>query len=319
MKTIATLTMNPTIDIAYEVDRVEHTHKIRTRTEHYCPGGGGINVARVFVRLGGNARCYYLSGGATGPALDGLIDLHQLVRCRVAIAGHTRVANNILERSSGKEYRFVPAGPTVSEAECEACLDMLAEAPCGMLVASGSLPPGVPTDFYARVAAQMRRRNIAVVLDSSGEALAQGIAGGGILLAKPSLGEMRQLCGRPLDTPEEIAAAASEIVHSGKVEMLAVTLGHRGALLATARGTLHLPAIEIDAKSAVGAGDSFLAGMVFKLAGGAGAEEAFRYGMAAGAAAVLTPGTNLAYPEDIDRLYAQVGRQAQSGRFTPLP
>ena len=101
MTNIATLTMNPTIDVAYAVDRVFHTHKMRTLKEQYDPGGGGINVARVFVRLGGNARCYYLSGGATGHALDGLLDLHQLVRCRVQIEGQTRVSTAIFVHESG--------------------------------------------------------------------------------------------------------------------------------------------------------------------------------------------------------------------------
>ena len=90
MKSIATLTMNSTIDVAYNVDRMVHTHKMRTVAEHYCPGGGGINVARVFVRLGGNARCIYMAGGATGDALDGLVDMHQLVHNRVRIAGCQR-------------------------------------------------------------------------------------------------------------------------------------------------------------------------------------------------------------------------------------
>ena len=113
MKSIATLTLNPTIDVAYEVERVFPVEKIRTRTENYDPGGGGINVARVFARLGGAARCYYLSGGATGPALDGLLDKHGLVRERIAIAGDTRVATTIVEHQCGKEYRFVPPGDCV--------------------------------------------------------------------------------------------------------------------------------------------------------------------------------------------------------------
>src|SRR3546814_12056637 len=82
MTNIATLTLNPTIDVAYEVDRMFHTRKMRTKSEFYSPGGGGINVARVFVRLGGNARSYYMAGGATGDALDGLLDLHQPVHNR---------------------------------------------------------------------------------------------------------------------------------------------------------------------------------------------------------------------------------------------
>jgi len=207
--------MNPTIDVSYEVDGVFHTHKMRTRNERYAPGGGGINVARVFCRLGGTARCYYLSGGATSAALDGLVDLHQLVRTRIPIEHDTRIATAVLERESGKEYRFTPPGPPVAAEEWQDCLDRLAEVDCSYLVASGSLPPGVPADFYARVIKIMRERGIRTVLDTSGEALKEGLEGGGFLLVKPSLGELRQLVGRELESIEEIGEAAKAIVGKG--------------------------------------------------------------------------------------------------------
>lgn len=306
MKSIATLTMNPTIDISYEVDRVAPTLKMRTSSERYAPGGGGINVARVFVRLGGNARCVYLAGGATGPALDGLVDLHQLVRTRIPIAEATRIATSAFERETGREYRFVPAGPSISESEWQACLDMLSEAQCDYFVASGSLPPGVPSDFYARLAARMRERGIETILDTSGEALRQGVQGGGLMLVKPSIGEFAQLVGKDLTDTNAIGEEAAAIVARGKARMVAVTMGHRGALLASEAGVTCLPALPVEAKSAVGAGDSFLAAMVHRLACGADPLEAFRFGMAAGSAAVLTPGTDLAYPPDIERLFASV-------------
>lgn len=306
MKSIVTLTMNPTIDAGFQVQHMHPTHKLRTLAERYAPGGGGINVARVFVRLGGNARCCYLSGGATGPALDGLLDVHQLVRTRIPIAGNTRIAVNTFERDTGKEYRVVPAGPQVSEAEWRACIDVLITLPCDILVASGSLPPGVPVDFYARIAAAARSRGMSMVLDTSGDALQQALSGGGIWLAKPSQAELSHVAGRELENPGDIAAAAMEIVAAGQAEMVAVTLGSRGALLARKEGPLLLPALKIEALSAVGAGDSFLAAMLYKLAGGSDAEEAFRYGMAGGAAAVLDPGTDLAHPDDIARLYPLV-------------
>lgn len=306
MMTIATLTLNPTIDVAYEVERVFHTHKMRTNKEFYEPGGGGINVARVFVRLGGNARSYYLSGGATGPALDGLLDFHQLVRTRIAIQGHTRVASAVLELESGKEYRFVPPGPTIAPEEWQACLDQLRDASCDYMIASGSLPPGVPDDFYARVVELMAARGIPVILDSSGAGLKEGLASGGVFLIKPSLGELRQLVGRDLSGVDAIAQAAMGIVHSGQATYVAVTMGHEGALLASREGPRYLPALDIEAKSAVGAGDSFLSAMVFGLASGWRVEDAFRFGIAAGAAAVMSPGHDLARPEDIKRLYATV-------------
>lgn len=306
MKSIATVTMNPTIDVSYDVGTMRHTHKMRTDNEWYAPGGGGINVARVFARLGGHARCYYLSGGATGPALDGLIDLHQLVRTRIPIAGSTRVASAVFEHDSGKEYRFVPKGPHVAESEWRECLDRLREAECDYMVLSGSLSPGVPDDFYARVVELLQPRGVQIVLDSSGTALAAGIEAGGLTLIKPSQGELRAYVGSPMESVEEIGKAATAIVEAGKARLVAVTMGHQGAVLARPEGPVFLPAVKIDAASAVGAGDSFAAGMLFALAKGQDELEAFRFGLAAGAAAVLRAGAGLAHPEDIERLLARV-------------
>jgi 6-phosphofructokinase 2 len=308
MKSIATLTLNPTIDVTYDVDRLVHTDKVRTLGETHSPGGGGINVARVFVRLGGNARCYYLSGGATGVALDGLIDLHQLVRCNIPISGHTRIASVVIERETGKEYRLVPPGPTVTEAECVACLEALSDATCDILVASGSLPPGMPADFLRRVSSLTRDRGIAFVLDTSGNALRETLAGGGVRLVKPNLGELRALCGRDLQSAEEISEAAMDLVRSGQADLVAVTMGRDGAVLAQRAGPVFIPTISVDTRSAVGAGDSFLAAMVHALARDWDPLEAFRYGIAAGAAAVLTTGTSLAHREDIERLFSAVER-----------
>lgn len=308
MKSIATLTLNPTIDVTYEVDRLIHTEKVRTLGETHSPGGGGINVARVFVRLGGNARCYYLSGGATGVALDGLIDLHQLVRHNIPISGQTRVATVVLERETGKEYRLVPPGPQVTEADCRACLEALSDVSCDMLVASGSLPPGMPTGFLIDVSSLMRSRGIDFVLDTSGEALSETLRHGHMLLVKPSLSEFEYVCGRQFKNVAEISEAASEIVRRGNAQLLAVTMGREGAVLAHHDGTLFLPGLDVEARSAVGAGDSFLAAMVHALAREWDAIEAFRYGIAAGSAAVLTSGTSLAHREDIERLFSAAER-----------
>lgn len=306
MTKIATLTMNPTIDVALEVDRVAPTHKLRGRDELHAPGGGGICVARVFVRLGGNARCYYLSGGPMGVALDGLLDQHQLVRTRIATEGESRLCTTVFERETGQEFRFMAEGPIVSESEWQACLDALSDAKCEYLVASGSLPRGVPPDFYARVGAIAREHGMRFVLDSSGPALAQGLARGNVFLAKPSLDELQALTGQALATDEAIAAAAAAIVARGDAEHVAITMGPDGAMLVDKEGVLRLPAIPVPTASAVGAGDSFVAAMVHALASGWTAQEAFRFGMAGGAAAVLTPGSGLAHPKDIRRLYAEM-------------
>lgn len=306
MKTIATLTMNPAIDVAYEADRVVHTQKVRSHQERYDPGGGGINVARVIARLGGTARAHYLAGGGTGTALDALLDRHELVRSRIDIAGETRVSTSVFERESGKEFRFVPRGPTVTPEECRACLAHLELIECDYLVASGSLPQGAPDDFYSQVGALAERRKMNFVLDTSGPALTHGLAGGRVFLVKPSLGELQHLVGRPLGSIDAIASAAREIINSARAEYVAVTMGHEGALLAHHSGILHAAAVPVDAKSAVGAGDSFLAAMVFALAAHRNPVDAFRYGIAAGAAAVQTPGTDLCHRSEVEQIYAGV-------------
>jgi 6-phosphofructokinase 2 len=305
MMNIATLTMNPAIDVSFEVEQVLPTHKMRCRNERHDPGGGGINVARVFVRLGGNARCHYLSGGATGVALDGLMDLHQLVRTRTPIAGETRVSTTVFERSSAREFRFVTRGPNIAPEEWQAVLDRLDEADFDYLVASGSLPPGVPDDFYARAAAVACKRGARFVLDSSGVALAGGLTDRGVYLVKPSLDEMTALAGRELIGDGAVAEAAGSIVGSGKAKHVAVTLGAGGAMLVNAHGVVRLPAIPVEVASSVGAGDSFLAAMLHRLASGRDEIEAFRFGVAAGAAALLSPGTGLAKAADVARLYEQ--------------
>jgi 6-phosphofructokinase 2 len=304
MTTIATLTMNPTIDLSYEVDAIVPTQKLRTPVERYFPGGGGINVARVLARLGRPSTCVCLAGGATRSTFEALLAEQGLAATCVPIAGATRIATTVFESSTGREFRFTPPGPEVSEAEWRACLDMLAQVQCDWLVASGSLPRGIPEDFYARLAAIIADKDIRLVLDSSGLALRDAIAAGGVYLAKPNLAEFEQLTGRRFAGPQDVGDTAREVVRASGLFALVVTLGAQGAVLATADDFHACPALALEAKSAVGAGDSFVAGMVHALASGADMAAAFRFGMAAGSAAILTPGTELALREDIERMQA---------------
>lgn len=308
MKTIVTLTLNPSIDGSAEADMVRPVHKIRTSDERYDPGGGGINVARVIRELGGPVLAMYLAGGATGGVLDDLLDTALIAHRRVPIADHTRISHAVFERSSGEEYRFVPAGPLVMEWEWRAILEALEDIDCEYLVASGSLPRAVPDDFYETVAALAHRKGIRLVLDTSGSALRAGLVRG-VHLVKPSLGELEALVGRRLADGAAQEAAARELIDAGSAKMVALTLGRDGALLVTAQAALRQPALDVVAKSAVGAGDSFVAAMTLALAQGRDEQDAFAYGMAAGAAAVLSPGTGLCRREDVERLYGELSRQ----------
>ncbi|WP_160000106.1 1-phosphofructokinase family hexose kinase [Roseomonas sp. 18066] len=288
---ITTLTLNPTIDLACQAEKVHPVRKIRTTDERQDPGGGGVNVARVVQELGGDTEALILAGGVTGHFLVELLQEIGLPHRAIPIAGRTRISQTVLDRSIGEEFRFVPEGPEVTEAEWRAALDALDHLPAGdWLVASGSLPRGVPEDFYARVAAIARARGLHLVLDSSGPALRAGI-GQGVALIKPSQGEFESLAGRSLREPGALEAAAAEAVRQGAAKLIAVTLGHEGALLASDQGVLRLPALPVIVRGAVGAGDSFVAAMTLALSRGAAPADAFAWGMAAGAAAVSNPGT----------------------------
>jgi len=306
MDRVATLTLNPAIDSACEADAVFPTHKVRTFAERSDPGGGGINVARVLARLGEQVEAVYLSGGATGALLDELLVERGIERHRIPIHDHTRMSLAVFEQSSGREFRFVPEGPLVSGQEWQAALDHCAALSCGWLVASGSLPRGVPDDFYARLSRVTAARGIRLVVDSSGPALRAALDEGGLFLVKPSQGEFEALIGRRLATPADIGKAALAMVRAAKVAHVAVTLGHEGAVLAHAGGVTILPGMSVPVRSATGAGDSFVAGMVHGFLRGEDATGAFRWGMAAGTAAVLTPGTDLCDPADVRRLRAQI-------------
>lgn len=305
MKTIITLTLNPAIDGSSDAPRVRPTHKIRTTNTRYDPGGGGINVARVVQRLGGQVRAIYLAGGATGGVLDNLLDRDGIARTRFDIAGHTRISQAVHELETGLEYRFVPDGPEVSEAEWQACLDEVTNLDCDYLVISGSLPRGVPADFYTRLVAQ-RRTSQRIILDTSGAALRPTLEGGGIFLVKPSRGELEQFAGRPLADDAALLGAAHGIVDAGFAQYVAVTLGHLGAMLVWGQGELRLPALKVEVRSAVGAGDSFVGAAAYALAAGQSIEHAVRLGLAAGTAAVMSPGTGLCDPADVAALLTRV-------------
>ena len=289
---VRTLTLNPSIDVSSETEKVEPERKVRTCCERIDPGGGGINVARVLQRFGTSVEAIFLAGGATGRAFDELLERVQLPRRWVRIADDTRTSLTIHERS-GIEYRFVPEGPDVTPEELKACLDAVGEGDCDYFVASGSLPPRVPDSFYATVGAQARQGGARLVLDTSGAELRETIAAGGIFLLKASKEELDR-------------EAAEAIVRDGRTRLVALTLGSEGALLVDVEGSVYLPALGTEPVSTVGAGDSFLAGMTHGLASGLDPLAAFRVAVAAGAAATLSEGTDLAYPADLERLLERV-------------
>ena len=307
MPDIVTLTINPAIDIFVSVDHVEPTLKLRCSAPKRDPGGGGINVARVAHRLGSNVVAIYPVGGAIGKLLQRLVEREGIDSIVTPSHVETRENFTAFETDSGNQFRFVLPGSALHRAEWEACLERLAHLPSApkFVVASGSEPPGVPDDFFARVVREAKRLGARAVVDTSGPALVAALDEG-VTLFKPNLDELGRLVGRTLAGDAACVAACRDLIVSGRTEAVALTLGDKGALLVTAKRAWKARPLDIDVLSTVGAGDSFLGGMVAALAAGKPIEEAFRTGVAAGSAAVMSPGTELCSEEDVKRLLPKV-------------
>ncbi len=310
MTDILTITLNPALDVLTTIDKVSDTHKMRCGSVLKHPGGGGVNVARVLHRLGANCVAVYLAGGVTGERHHKLMNAEKVRGHVIPITEETRESFSVHETSSGNDFRFVLPGPNVSATEYEACFDYVAQhMPKKFLVISGGLAPGVPDNFYARLAALAKQHGVRVVLDANGPALTQALKVG-VYLFKPSLRELRDLTGQALPDEDAQAAAAQQLIQSGHAEIVAVSLGADGALVFSANQRWRARSIKVDVQTTIGAGDSFVAGMVWSLGRGDSLVKAFQYGMASGAAALLAPGTSLSQAADVHYLLPQVVVQA---------
>src|SRR5215510_312885 len=314
MPAIVTFTINPAVDISTSVAVVQPAHKLRCAAPRRDPGGGGINVARVVTRFGTDVLAVFTTGGPIGQHLKELVDREGIRSLAIPIRADTREDLAVVESETGQQFRFVLPGPALAETEWRACLDALAapDIKPRFLVASGSLPPGVPDDFYASVVEAMRgdgakdaKIDAKIIVDTSGTPLKRALEAG-VYLIKPNLREMRELTGQSMQCEPDCIWACRQLVDAGRAEVVALTLGHYGAMLVTRELALRADPLPIKPVSTVGAGDSFLGAMVARLAGSRDLEDAFRYAVAAGSAALLAHGTEFSRRDDVERLVGSV-------------
>ena len=304
MKNIVSISMNPAIDKSSGVDHVVAERKLYCKPPRFEAGGGGVNVSRAIKKLGGESLLLYGKGGLTGERLHELLNEEGLLHRPLPIEGGIRESLVILEESTGQQYRFGMPGPEVQQEECEQFLQALTDidpAP-EYLVASGSLPPGAPADFYARTARIGKKRGAKTIVDVSGEALEQALHEG-VYLIKPNVREFRELVGDSIQEESQMIAEAKKMVGNGRCEVLVISLGAAGALMVSAEMSEHILPPTVPIISKVGAGDSMVAGIVLSLARGMSVRESILFGVAAGTAAVMTPGTELCRREDTERLF----------------
>ncbi|MGQ0609837.1 MAG: 1-phosphofructokinase family hexose kinase [Paracoccaceae bacterium] len=301
---IVTLTLNPALDMSTEVPRLVPDEKLRCAEPVLDPGGGGLNVSRAVMTLGGESLALVALGGLTGDRLAGLIRTEGVPFLALTAPGETRQSLTVTEKASGHQYRFMLPGPIWAETDQERVFTLLrASARAGAFgVISGSQPPGVPLDFPARLARAMP--GLMVILDTSGPALSEAVSHPipGLEVLRMDGYEAEQLAGRSLTSRADTADFAESLARRGVARAVIVARGADGSVLASAGERLHCAAASVKVVSTIGAGDSFVAGYVLARARGQDNAAALSLASAAASSAVTTPATELCRAADVMRL-----------------
>lgn len=306
MAKILTITVNPALDIYSRVEKVEPDKKMRCEAPKMDPGGGGVNVSRVITRLEGSTKAIYTRGGHTGNIYSDLLDKENVNQEPVEIKNDMRQNLAVNETEGGDLYRFGFPGAKLEQSEYEELLNKISsEKNADFIVASGSLPPGAPEDFYAQIAKRTKKNDQKFVLDTSGKALA-AILDEGAYLIKPNEEELQDLAGEKAENREEQKRLLKKLLDKYPIEVIVLSLGEEGAILATHDKTKHIPALKVEAESSIGAGDSMVAGIVCSLSQGNDIQKAVIYGLACGTATIKSPGTDLLKKGDAEKLYKEM-------------
>ncbi len=306
MRDILTVTLNPALDFATHVDSVVPNVKLRCAPARMDPGGGGINVSRAIRLLGGTSRCLVALGGRNGETLADLLRAQEIDLIQHQAPGETRSSLSVRDEHRGEQYRFMLPGPPwgpVDVIEADRAIVNAAQAG-GLVVVSGTLPPGVLPQLIPDLCGKLRAKGCEVVVDISGPALhllarAQGPAPD---ILRMNQEEADDLARRKLGDIRDSADFAQSLVRRGVAGKVIVARGPEGSVLATADARYHYRAADVPVRSKVGAGDTFVGAFTLAVAQGDDLPRALRRGVAAASAAVMTEGTALCRREDAERL-----------------
>lgn len=307
MPTLVTLTLSPALDKSTTVAGLVPDQKLHCTAPIVQAGGGGINVSRGLHQLGSLSVAVFPASGPTGNHLQELLTAEHIAQTVVLTKAPTRENFIITDATTHHQYRFGLPSAHLSAAEQHLLLEKLNHfiSPPMFLVVSGSLPPGVPPDFVAKIVRQARAMGTKVIVDTSGPALRQAVDAGAYLI-KPNLQELSQLAGVAVLDRAALAGAARKLISRNHCQAVVVSLGVEGACLITRDVEDFIPAPTVPRRSFVGAGDSMVAGIVYALAQGQPLAEAARMGVACGTAAVMNPGTELFHRDNAHHFYQQL-------------
>jgi 1-phosphofructokinase family hexose kinase len=303
---IYTLTLNPAVDRELTVPIVEFDTVLRASESQVDFGGKGFNVSRLLKGLSVPSTTVGFLGGKAGEFLQEGLQSLGISTDFVWVPSETRTNISIVTQSGGHYIKVNEKGPLIEPAKQQELLDKIDSLarPGDWWVLAGSLPPGVPESFYARIVKVLNAQGAMALLDTAGESLRLGCVEKPYLV-KPNADEAHMLTGLPMDTPAEIAMAAAEIRKLG-AQNVVISMGKAGALFHSSEGTWLIHTPEIDEKNPIGAGDSMVGGLVWALGRGDSLKDALGWGVASGAATASLSGTAVGSLALIEKLHSQV-------------
>ena len=307
MKKIITLTISPCIDKNTYTDNIVPDNKLRCDKPVFEAGGGGINVSKAIKNLEGKSIAIFPEGGAGGELLEDLIQLEGIETDALPLEPWTRENLNVVDRETGRQYRFVMPGNPLSEEDTKQLLSLLEKhADADILVVSGSVPVGTPDHIYDDIAAFTKKNNIKLIWDTSGEAMEKSLAAGNVFMLKPNQQELFELMGVKSESHPDVDELGHQLLKKYGITHAVISLGAQGALWVYEGGGVQIVPPPVHVISTVGAGDSQIGGIVLKLAQGAEMLDAVRYGVAVGTATITMEGSKLATKVDADALYQKI-------------
>jgi 6-phosphofructokinase 2 len=308
MSDIITITLNPAIDKTYKVNDLVPEHKLRCANPVVEAGGGGINVSKGLKELGSSSLAVFFKGGRNGEHLQEMLQ-HEQVECKpIMIQGETRESLIIIDQSTAKEFRIVVEGPEINVTAFQEILGLIETKKPEWIIASGSLPRGLPINIYALLAKTARSINSNLILDTSGDALEAALTEG-VYMMKPNLKELSSLSGVESLKPDQAADAAQKLISEGKAEVIIVSMSAAGAMLVTKGMHHHIHSPQVEQRSTVGAGDSMVSGMVWALQQKKDLMEMICWGIACGSAATMNGGTQLFKKTDAEELFSRIRKK----------
>ena len=301
---ITTVCMNPSFDKTASVKQLSIGDVNRLRDVRVDVGGKGINVAIVLKRLGIDVHCVGCLGEDNEQSFLRMVCKEDMPFDYLSVPGEVRTNLKLVDESQRIITEFNEPGISMTAEQLDAFFQLLHKrsADSEYVVLSGRLPAGCEKNTYQRCMQAVKGKKC--VLDTAGESLLHGIKEQPFLI-KPNLPEIEAIMRKELRTLRSLRDAALFLISYG-AQNVVISMGKLGAMLVNENTTLFAPALMVEARSTVGAGDAMLGGILAGLNKGATMMEAFRYGVAAGAASVMTDGTQLVRKNDFDALLPKV-------------